>query len=213
MGIVVFDLDHTIVRPNISVAFGRYLYRIRVISFLSVIKSIFCYLCHKKFGKSLAWLHHHILNILFKNFSKALLLQHVEQFFDSHLEDLFYPPSKKALFKAQNQGNITALLSSSPDFIVEPLAKRLKIPYWAGTHYAVNQENQLVAVKEIVDGEYKAEFLRTIKNKMKFERQAITVFTDSILDLPLLLEAGEKIAVQPDRKLRALCQQNNWKII
>lgn len=196
-----------------SVAFGRYLYKIGVMPFYPVVKSVAIYLSHKFFGKSLHWLHQETFHAFFKDFPKALLIQYVEKFIETHLEELFYLPSKEALLKAQKEGQLIALLSSSPDFIVQPLAKHLNIPYWIGTCYAVDEENRLSEVSQIVDGEYKAEYLRKLMTRFQLKRENVTVYTDSILDLPLLMEAGVKIAVQPDNKLRAICKQNNWIVI
>lgn len=196
-----------------SVAFGKFLYSTGVMPFFPVARCIYIYLCHKKLGRSLSWLHHRTFDAFFKDFPKAELLNDVEKFFDRHLEKLFYLPAKRALLEAQEKGEQLAIMSSSPDFIVEPLAKRLKVPFWVGTCYAVNREGRLSQVAQVVDGEYKANYLNQLITRFQLKQEDITVYTDSILDLPLLLKAGHKVAVKPDRKLRALCQQNHWKML
>ena len=40
-----------------------------------------------------------------------------------------------------------------------------------------------------------------------------TFYSDSINDLPLLLEVSNPIAVNPDEQLRATCWEANWEII
>ena len=40
-----------------------------------------------------------------------------------------------------------------------------------------------------------------------------TFYSDSINDLPLLLEVSNPIAVNPDEQLRATCWKANWEII
>jgi phosphoserine phosphatase len=41
----------------------------------------------------------------------------------------------------------------------------------------------------------------------------MVVYIDSHDDIPLLLEAGEAVAVNPDRKLAKMAKLNKWRII
>ncbi len=47
--------------------------------------------------------------------------------------------------------------------------------------------------------------------RLGIDRQQVTAYSDSHLDLPLLLAAGTPVVVNPDRKLRKIAQLNTWR--
>jgi phosphoserine phosphatase len=61
--------------------------------------------------------------------------------------------------------------------------------------------------------EGKATFLQALSTKMGIPIDEITAYSDSFLDLPFLKEAGHAVGVNPDNKLRAMCNQYQWDII
>lgn len=174
---------------------------------------VFSYFCHKNFGKSLDWLHRKVFNRFFDKFSKPLLLKYVNEFLDLHLDQLYYPPAFKAFFDAQAKGDLVAILSSSPDFIVESIARRLQIQFWIGTSYLVDKQDCLCEIACIVDGKYKAEYLEKLIARYNISKESISAYSDSILDLPMFEAAGTKIGVNPSKTLYSHCIKHNWKII
>lgn len=106
-----------------------------------------------------------------------------------------------------------AILSSSPDFLVESIAKRLNIPYWIGTCYRVDQEGQICEIAQVVDGEYKAEFLHQLMRRYQLNKEQVTAYSDSLLDLPMMNVAGVKVGVNPGRLFYSHCKKHHWNII
>lgn len=210
---MVFDLDHTLIKGNVSYAFGKYLYRKGALPLFPMLKCIYAYFCHKSLGKSLAWLHGKVLQTSFKAFRKASLVGYVEEFLDQFLANLYYKPAYEAFCLAQKQGALMAILSSSPDFLVESIAKRLNIPYWIGTCYRVDQEGQICEIAQVVDGEYKAEFLHQLMRRYQLNKEQVTAYSDSLLDLPMMNVAGVKVGVNPGRLFYSHCKKHHWNII
>lgn len=196
-----------------SVAFGKYLYQRGIMPFYPMMLSAYAYFCHKTFDRSLAWLHHKIFQAFFKDFSKPFLLHHVEAFLDLYLDTLFYLPALEALQEWKTKNSRLAIFSSSPDFIVEPIAKRLEIDDWIGTCYLVDKEDRLCKIGSVVDGEYKAEYLKKLATRYQVPRERVTAYSDSWLDLPLLNLAGEKVGVNPEKVLYAHCKKQGWRVI
>lgn len=212
-GLVVFDLDHTLVQGNMSFAFGKYLYAQGVLSTWAMLKSASAYASHKVFGQSLTWLHRKIFSAFLETFDKRTLLGHVNSFLDKELASLLYAPVLDKLNEALENGQHVALLSSSPDFIVEAVASRMQIQMWIGTCYAVDKQDRLCEISCVVDGHFKAEYLRRLMQRYQVDSSDVTVYSDSILDLPLFEIAGNKIAVNPDQELTRHCVAKAWKII
>lgn len=211
--LTVFDLDHTLIGVNISYAFGKYLYKIGVLSFSAMVKIGFAYAGHTMGNQSLQWLHNQSFENFFKNFPRSLLEMHVKDFCNLYLTSLINLPCFLHLEKAKKSQSAIALLSSSPDFLVEPIAERFGIPSWIGTCYASDENGLLSHISLVVDGAFKAEYLRRLMTRYQIEKDQISVLSDSILDLPIFEMAGVKIGVNPDRKLAALCRKNGWKIL
>jgi len=208
-----FDLDHTLLKENSSFSFGKYLYQQKHISlsaFLFIIRSSIYY----NLGfLSITALHQRAFERLFCGKSLPLVELWVSSFLDKHLEGLLYSPAIKALKEAQQAGHITAIISSSPLFIVEPIAIRLGLTFCQATQYAIDKDNRFCEIASLMLGEDKARFLINFMNQQKISKNKVIAYSDSFQDLPFLLAAGSAVAVNPDRKLRLFCLKNNWPII
>lgn len=208
-----FDLDHTLLKENSSYSFGKYLYRQKYISlsdFLFIIRSNIAY----KLGMiSIKELHHKAFQRLFYGKSLLLVNSWVSNFLDTHLKDLIYPPAIAALHEAKQAGHITAIISSSPSFLVRPISTRLGLTFCQATEYGVDKDNRFCEIAALMLGEDKALFLEKFMSQHSISKKQVTAYSDSILDLPFLLAAGAAVAVNPDRKLRLFCQKHHWPII
>ncbi|MDP1835899.1 MAG: HAD-IB family hydrolase [Chlamydiales bacterium] len=208
-----FDLDHTLIKANASFRFGAYLFRKKVFNVLDLISLLSFYARFKFFGMPVYELHHKAFQTLFKG---RLLLQmrtYVDSFLDEHLVELFYPPAIERLRDAQHQDHVTAIFSSSPDFLVEPIAKRLGVHYWGGSSYDVGSTGCFQAVSKVLEGEDKVTLLQRLVEGLGVGLDSVTVYSDSMLDLPFLKAAGKAVAVNPDKELRALSVQQGWEVI
>jgi HAD superfamily hydrolase (TIGR01490 family) len=211
--LAVFDLDRTIVSGNSSLDFCRYLVRKKVLPFASLLYSLFFYVRHVFFGISLTELHNKIFNLLLKGKSLKEIEENVGPFLDDYLVSRIYPPVLSALRLAQHLGHYTLILSNSPGFLVKKVADRLGVNEWRATEYAVDNERNLCHIATIMQGEEKASCVQEVARTLAIEKNQITAYSDSFLDLPLLLMAGTSVAVNPDRKLRRFSQENDWSIL
>jgi HAD superfamily phosphoserine phosphatase-like hydrolase len=139
-GLSFFDLDHTLITVNSSYCFGSYLHERRFISKLYLYRCLFDYMRHKWFGLSIENLHKKVFKHLFNGCSKDLIEQMAKAFVQERLPSLFYEPAVRRLRAAQKAGHYTIILSSSPDFIVAPLAEILMVDEWQASMYACDKE-------------------------------------------------------------------------
>lgn len=58
--------------------------------------------------------------------------KHVESFLHRDFASLVYSPVEEKLNEAKEGGDFTVLLSSSPDFLVGPIAKKFGVDDWGG---------------------------------------------------------------------------------
>ncbi|NGX59907.1 MAG: putative hydrolase [Chlamydiae bacterium] len=213
MEISAFDLDRTLVQGNSSVSFCLYLYRQGALPFSIVLQSAFYSVRHRFLGMTLVELHHNVFNKILRGKPLELLEKYVDKFAHEYLEESLYLPAVMRLRRAQRQGHYTMILSNAPSFLVERFARILGVNSFHATEYLVDENNCFQKIKRILEGKDKAQLIRNMAKKMGVFLEEVTTYSDSVLDLEFLETAGNPIAVNPDKKLRAISLKNQWRII
>ncbi len=198
----VFDLDHTLLRINVSYCFCLYLYRKKILSLIDVAFAAFYYIRHRYLKLSFLDYHSKLFERLLKGKSLNLLNEQADQFIEEILPSYLYPPA----FSALKQAEYTMILSSSPDFLVGKIAKKLGVDKYRATQYLVDKDQKLCKISSVMHGDFKAKAIMG-------ENGEVAAYSDSILDLPMLLCAKKPVAVNPDRKLKTFALKNGWLII
>jgi len=158
-------------------------------------------------------LHHRAFDTILKGLSLEALVKDVDILVAQIVPSLLYPPVYNELVAAQKRGDTVVLMSSSPDFIVKKFAAYFKIDRWEATSYDVDKENRLCKIAKLVVGTQKERCLLELQQELGIPKNEVIVYTDSDDDIPLLLQAGEAIAVNPNRKLKKAALLHNWRII
>lgn len=208
-----FDLDHTLLKVNCSCRFGLYLYKESVSSLSKSMIGLFHYLRYKYFGMTLEKLHQKTFNLFFKNHSLEGIQKQVEDFLDKNFASMLNLPIIEYLRIAQSNGHVVYILSSSPDFLVKPIANRLGVLLAVATSYRLDAEKKFIALDCIFSGQEKADFVQKLVYKHDLQGSSVSVYSDSHHDLPLLNLAGEVIVVRPDSRLKRISEKNRWKIV
>lgn len=182
-------------------------------SFFTLLICLANYACHKGLGLSVKKIHQNIFKTLFYGRSLGEIQQQVSTFLDKELESLIYGPAQKRLLLAQKKGHRTIILSSSPDFLVAPIAHRLGVSDWKATQFSTNKNGYLKHISYLFEGEDKAKYMQQLAEKFDQPLSCMTFYSDSLLDLPAMKIAGKAVGVSPDRKLKKICQLNGWEIL
>lgn len=209
----LFDLDHTLITANSTLLFARILLRRNILSLSDFFVAATYYFRHRYFGLSLSDLHHQLFGRILKNVSYDKLTAPINELIEECIPEYLYAPAISALRFAQQIGEKTAIFSSSPDFLVGAVAKYFRVDFFQATTYLMTPEHAFSSIASIFDGDSKAELLRACRGRFHLEKSQVIVYSDSLLDLPFLLEAGVPVAVNPDVQLKKFAQQHNWSII
>lgn len=213
MGLIVFDLDHTLLKGNSSYFFGWYLYRQKVFTFWTFLNSLGDYIRHKWCGLSLHALHNKVFASIFQGSCRDEIESYADCFLKESLPHLLSQPLLKILKEGQARGDTVLLLSSSPEFLVKKVAEILGIERWGGTTYFVDDKGKFTSISHIMEGGDKARYVSLLAKNLSIPLSAVSVYSDSHLDLPLFNLAGRAICVDPDRQLKKICKQNGWDMI
>jgi HAD superfamily hydrolase (TIGR01490 family) len=207
-----FDLDHTLLKVNGSFQFGIYLYKKGFIPTPKMALLLGQYLMHKWGIISPEQLNRSAC----KTFFSGKMIHHIEEqvdgFLNEHLNDLHYFPVTQQLVNAHHEGHYTVILSSSPHFLVRPIAERLGVNQWESTRYAVSPSGMISHIESHVDGDVKALYVKNLCEKLQVSTKNSFAYSDSYSDIPFLQAVGCARGVNPDRKLRKYCLDNNWEI-
>jgi HAD superfamily hydrolase (TIGR01490 family) len=213
LNLIVFDLDHTLLTVNSSFRFGFYLYRQKFFPFWKLLLCLSDYERHKWGRMSVQTLHAKSFSHLFKGSDLSAICAHVDKFLTESLQAMLYLPVIQRLKAAQDRGDMVLILSSSPDFLVGEIARRLNVRHWKATTYLTDSDRRLIEVLHVMEGQDKASYVKELANQMRLSFSDITVYSDSHLDLPVLKIAGKSIGVLPDKHLKRICLQEGWEIL
>ena len=112
------------------------------------------------------------------------------------------------------RGDRVVLLTGTPDFIAEPLARFLGAHAICATRCA-RHDGVYLAEPPLVHpfGEAKVALGRNICWEAGIALDQAVAYADSIHDLPLMLQVGRPIAAWPDAGLRAIAVKGSWAIL
>jgi HAD superfamily hydrolase (TIGR01490 family) len=214
LSVAVFDLDYTLLNTNISYAFGKFLFHQRIIPRTALLISLFFYLLHRYGLLSIEKAHQRIFSLCFRSIKASYLTALANEFVKKNLSHYLNTSILQHLRQAQQNGQYTILLSSSPSFLVKPIAYLLSIKEFAGTSYHSDPSTDSFSfVERIISGPTKRQIVETTIHRLKVTWEEVAAYTDSILDLPLLDAAGTQYLVNPDHLLEKIGRKKGWKII
>ncbi|MBS0654949.1 MAG: HAD-IB family hydrolase [Verrucomicrobia bacterium] len=210
--VVVFDLDKTLARYNVSFAFGNFLYRRRIISLSCMATLVMLYVCNKMGLCSIKKLHGASFRLFVYKKESVLIQSEVDAFLSASNGSLFRHTMLEELRKAKARGDLVLIQSSSPLCIVKPIATLLGVEHAIGTQYGIDQDGKFCSIDQIIDGEAKRVHLVQFLEERGLLSKNVTAYSDSIVDLPLLESVGTPVAVCPDSSLKKIARKRKWRI-
>jgi len=214
MALAIFDLDNTLIAGDSDHAWGEFLVAKKAVDVESYRRQNDRFFQDYQSGKLdmtayLEFAMQPLAEIKPENLAK---LQH--EFMREIIKPMMLPRAQALLAEHRRKKDFLMVITSTNRFVVEPICEQLEI-------------DDLIATEpEIINGRYTGEITGTPSfREGKVERlqqwlagrslnmQGSFFYSDSINDLPLLLEVDNPVAVDPDEALRAEAKSRNWPII
>lgn len=124
------------------------------------------------------------------------------------------PVMLRRLDMHRQAGDFVALLSGTPTFIAEPLARALLADGWCATRCAVSAGRFTAAPPDAHPfGKEKLQRAAELCASRGFSLAHAIAYADSGYDLPLLSYVARPVAVYPDRTLKRVAETEGWEII
>ena len=134
-------------------------------------------------------------------------------FFKSHIANKISKGGTIKLNEHKNNGDRVVLLSGMPEFLLKNFAKFLEVSEYYGSVMEIDNDKftgKTAGVFPIVRG--KVDVVEKILKKYDLDWLQVTAYADHYHDRFLLQKAGTPIAANPDEKLKAIADHNNWQI-
>ncbi len=135
-------------------------------------------------------------------------------FWERDVRPAISPSGTQALARHRQQDHVVVLLSSTTQFVAEPVAAHLGIDHILCTRlHAENGRFLGTCERPTCYGTGKVFHAERFAARHHIDLAQSYFYTDSYSDLPMLLKVGAPRIVNPDRRLRRHARQSGWPIL
>ena len=212
--IAFFDLDKTIVARSSPLALGRSFFREGLISRSWLVKSIYAQLMFNLMGAD----EDKMLRMqqeaakMTEGWDAAKVRQVVADVLEDVITPLIYAEALELLHDHRSAGRLVCIVSSSPEEIVEPLAKMVGVEDFIASRPFIENGKYTGRLEFYAYGSHKAEAMRELARDLGADLEGSYAYSDSATDLPMLEAVGNPVAVNPDKELRRIATERGWQI-
>ncbi len=133
-------------------------------------------------------------------------------FYRREIAHLVRPGARTALERHRAAGDLLVLLTTSSNYLSEPVGADLGLDDWLCNRFEVVDGRFTGAPLEpLVFGHGKLAVARGFAQARGVELRTCSFYTDSIADLPVLEAVAEPVVVHPDPRLRRLAKRRGWR--
>ena len=213
--LIIFDLDNTILNGNSDYSWIKFMIDSGQVDHDEYTKRNE-YFYEQYYQGSLdydAWAEFALST--FKDKTPEQLRKLLKEFLNSIIEPMINIYALRLLHEHSHDNDFMLLASATNSIIVKPIAERLGFKHIIATDVEIIAGKYTGKMKgESALGKGKLNKVKEWMSRNGFSNfENTTFYSDSINDLPLLLEVSNPIAVNPDEQLRATCWEANWEII
>ena len=213
--LIIFDLDNTILNGNSDYSWIKFMIDSGQVDHDEYTKRNE-YFYEQYYQGSLdydAWAEFALST--FKDKTPEQLKGLLKEFLNSIIEPMINIYALRLLHEHSHDNDFMLLASATNSIIVKLIAERLGFKHIIATDVEIIAGKYTGKMKgESALGKGKLNKVKEWMSRNGFNNfENTTFYSDSINDLPLLLEVSNPIAVNPDEQLRATCWEANWEII
>lgn len=207
--IYAFDLDGTLLQGTSSIGFYQYGLEKRLFPYKTLPFCCWLFLCFSTF-LDISSFYARIARSVLSKVSFDDLRSLAVDFSEKLGKKDFYLPALEKFYKAlEDPRGEVMIFSSSPDFIVGPIAEKLGACKWYASCFQMGADRQTLE-NQCLTGDNKAKILGHLKGTLQSRSHT---FSDHIIDLPFLLLGEEKTVIRPKGRLKKMAKKYYWNII
>jgi HAD superfamily hydrolase (TIGR01490 family) len=125
---------------------------------------------------------------------------------------LLLPSGLKKIEAHREEGHLVALLSSTPSYVAQPLARTLNLDAAGATHFEV-KGGQFTGelLGPACFGRGKVHWAERLGNDHGLDVGASWFYTDSYTDMPMLERVKNPVVINPDPRLKKAARDRGWR--
>ncbi len=208
--LAIFDVDGTLFSYNTGRAFMIYLYQKRLITLSELLSTAAAYYLFRR--RTIETMLAREFPFL-SRFTVAQMRDLVAAFYAERLGRTMSPRMRQVIGDARRKGMRTLILSASPRILLEPIRRILGIDDLIGSELG-ERAGRLTGRYTLWNyGTEKLSQLQAYLAEHRLSPKKLYFYSDSISDLPVFSHVTDPVAVNPDRALKGLAQQQGWPIL
>jgi HAD superfamily hydrolase (TIGR01490 family) len=143
------------------------------------------------------------------------------QFMERVIRPAIRPQALELVRMHQQRGDQLAIITATNAFVTRPIADALGVAELIAVELAYDESpggtgwitGEIAGVPSAREGKV-VRFEQWLQARgLDWDRVAVTFYSDSTNDLPLLERAHEPVATNPDPRLRLIAQSRGWRIL
>ncbi len=211
MKIVLFDVDHTLIKHSTARYFIYHAVRKGIFPKKLVISFPYYYLKYRTGKLDDAFFFSTFTALQGKE--KEVLTQCADECMNTSIVKDLYRKAVDILEHERARGNLIVLASSSIELFIRPLARYLEVDFISSRLEFENGKSTGRFLGKPAFGEEKKAMVTRYVQEKGLTLKDCEFYSDSHYDLPLLQAVGTPIAVNPDVKLNREAKKHGWNIL
>jgi len=210
-----FDLDKTIIARSSTLAFSRPFYEGGLLTRRAVLRSAYANFMfgaqgadHDQLERMRAY-----LTDLVTGWDVATVRQAVNETLHAIINPLVYDEAVALIEEHRAAGRDVVIISASGSEVVEPIGAMLGVDQVIATTLVEKDGRYTGEVDFYAYGPNKAVAMERLAEQHGYDLDASYAYSDSETDAPMLRAVGHPFAVNPDKALRKIAEENDWPIL
>jgi HAD superfamily hydrolase (TIGR01490 family) len=210
-----FDLDKTIIAKSSTLAFSKPFYEGGLLSRRAVLRSAYAQFVfaasgadHDQLEKMRAY-----LTDMVTGWDVEVVRQSVAETLHSIIDPLVFEEAVDLIDEHQAAGREVVIVSASGSEVVEPIGAMLGVDHVIATTLVVEDGRYTGDVGFYAYGPNKAVAMKELAAERGYDLAECYAYSDSETDAPMLGAVGHPFAVNPDKALRKIAEDNDWPIL
>jgi HAD superfamily phosphoserine phosphatase-like hydrolase len=139
--------------------------------------------------------------------------QSVAETLHAIIDPIVYDEAVELIELHHAAGRDVVIVSASGTEVVEPIGEMLGADHVVATRLVEEDGKYTGEVEYYAYGPNKAKAMRQLAEERGYDLDACFAYSDSETDAPMLEAVGHPFAVNPDKALRRLAEENDWPIL
>jgi HAD superfamily hydrolase (TIGR01490 family) len=214
-GAAFFDLDRTLISRSSSLSLAPAFHRRGLLRRRDRTKALLAQLVFMRYGAGTSRVGQTAESAMafLKGVPVEVMREIVQEAVDSAFKPHVYRDALDLVARHRERGERSFIVSAALQEIVDALVGELGLDGGVGSTADVEDGVYTGRLGRRLDGAAKAAALVELADAEDIDLRESIAYSDSASDVPFLEAVGQAVAVNPDRRLRAIAADRGWRVL